>query len=155
MIEELKVSLFAQELKTPYPVSVKRLLKEWEDLEKERCCLNIFRLMVYLTNRCCRHLCKNLSTKTNYQLETSLADSFKVSASCSRFMTAIPKSVSIFRNALQNTPLHKLWFNTTLISLRKQRISSFYIHPVRKHSKFMRLLSLTHTSQTTKLSFDY
>ena len=29
-IEELRVSLFAQELKTPYPVSVKRLLKEWE-----------------------------------------------------------------------------------------------------------------------------
>ena len=33
MIEELRVSLFAQELKTPYPVSVKRLLKEWEGLE--------------------------------------------------------------------------------------------------------------------------
>ncbi|HHK6136540.1 TPA: ATP-dependent RNA helicase HrpA [Neisseria subflava] len=32
MIEELRVSLFAQELKTPYPVSVKRLLKEWEKL---------------------------------------------------------------------------------------------------------------------------
>ena len=31
MIEELRVSLFAQELKTPYPVSVKRLLKEWEN----------------------------------------------------------------------------------------------------------------------------
>ena len=30
MIEELRVSLFAQELKTPYPVSVKRLLKEWD-----------------------------------------------------------------------------------------------------------------------------
>ena len=30
MIEELRVSLFAQELKTPYPVSVKRLMKEWE-----------------------------------------------------------------------------------------------------------------------------
>ncbi len=30
MIEELRVSLFAQELKTPYPVSMKRLLKEWE-----------------------------------------------------------------------------------------------------------------------------
>ena len=29
MIEELRVSLFAQELKTPYPVSVKRLLKVW------------------------------------------------------------------------------------------------------------------------------
>ena len=34
MIEELRVSLFAQELKTPYPVSVKRLLKEWERLNK-------------------------------------------------------------------------------------------------------------------------
>ena len=32
MIEELRVSLFAQELKTPYPVSVKRLMKEWEFL---------------------------------------------------------------------------------------------------------------------------
>ena len=34
MIEELRVSLFAQELKTPYPVSVKRLLKEWDSLDK-------------------------------------------------------------------------------------------------------------------------
>ena len=34
MIEELRVSLFAQELKTPYPVSVKRLMKEWERLDK-------------------------------------------------------------------------------------------------------------------------
>ncbi|WP_234395547.1 DUF3418 domain-containing protein [Neisseria weaveri] len=33
-IEELRVSLFAQELKTPSPVSVKRLLKEWEVLNK-------------------------------------------------------------------------------------------------------------------------
>ncbi|GAA8966399.1 hypothetical protein HpSP79_11280 [Helicobacter pylori] len=33
MIEELRVSLFAQELKTPYPVSVKRLLKVWEVLK--------------------------------------------------------------------------------------------------------------------------
>ncbi|MDO5059731.1 MAG: DUF3418 domain-containing protein, partial [Neisseria sp.] len=33
-LEELRVSLFAQELKTPYPVSVKRLLKEWEALIK-------------------------------------------------------------------------------------------------------------------------
>ena len=33
MIEELRVSLFAQELKTPYPVSVKRLLKMWEGLK--------------------------------------------------------------------------------------------------------------------------
>ena len=32
MIEELRVSLFAQELKTPYPVSVKRLMKMWEGL---------------------------------------------------------------------------------------------------------------------------
>ncbi|WP_414858955.1 DUF3418 domain-containing protein [Neisseria weaveri] len=31
-IEELRVSLFAQELKTPSPVSVKRLLREWEGL---------------------------------------------------------------------------------------------------------------------------
>ena len=30
MIEELRVSFFAQELKTPYPVSVKRLEKQWE-----------------------------------------------------------------------------------------------------------------------------
>ena len=34
MIEELRVSLFAQELKTPYPVSVKRLWKEWEKIGK-------------------------------------------------------------------------------------------------------------------------
>ncbi|WP_373796062.1 DUF3418 domain-containing protein [Neisseria dentiae] len=33
-LEELRVSLFAQELKTPYPVSVKRLGKEWESLNK-------------------------------------------------------------------------------------------------------------------------
>ena len=33
MIEELRVSLFAQELKTPYPVSVKRLLKVWEGMK--------------------------------------------------------------------------------------------------------------------------
>ncbi|MDK4698343.1 DUF3418 domain-containing protein [Kingella negevensis] len=32
-IEELRVSLFAQELRTPSPVSVKRLLKEWETLK--------------------------------------------------------------------------------------------------------------------------
>ena len=36
MIEELRVSLFAQELKTPYPVSVKRLLKEWDGLDKRK-----------------------------------------------------------------------------------------------------------------------
>jgi ATP-dependent helicase HrpA len=29
-IEELRISLFAQELKTPYPVSIKRLQKLWE-----------------------------------------------------------------------------------------------------------------------------
>ncbi len=34
MIEELRISLFAQELKTPYPVSVKRLKKEWDTLIK-------------------------------------------------------------------------------------------------------------------------
>lgn len=33
-LEELRISLFAQELKTPYPVSIKRLLKEWENLTK-------------------------------------------------------------------------------------------------------------------------
>ncbi|QMT40164.1 DUF3418 domain-containing protein [Neisseria shayeganii] len=32
-MEELRVSLFAQELKTPYPVSVKRLMKEWENVK--------------------------------------------------------------------------------------------------------------------------
>ncbi|MBB5018772.1 RNA helicase HrpA [Chitinivorax tropicus] len=31
LIEELKVSLFAQELKTPFPVSLKRLNKFWDD----------------------------------------------------------------------------------------------------------------------------
>ncbi|ROH85368.1 ATP-dependent RNA helicase HrpA [Pseudomethylobacillus aquaticus] len=31
-IEELRVSLFAQELKTPFPVSIKRLDKLWQDL---------------------------------------------------------------------------------------------------------------------------
>jgi ATP-dependent helicase HrpA len=31
-IEELRVSLFAQELRTPYPVSVKRLEKLWASL---------------------------------------------------------------------------------------------------------------------------
>lgn len=34
MLEELRVSLFAQELKTPYPVSVKRLLKVWSELPR-------------------------------------------------------------------------------------------------------------------------
>lgn len=32
LIEELRVSLFAQELKTPFPVSMKRLEKIWQDL---------------------------------------------------------------------------------------------------------------------------
>ena len=32
LIEELRVSLFAQELKTPFPVSIKRLEKIWADL---------------------------------------------------------------------------------------------------------------------------
>ncbi|MCB5187755.1 ATP-dependent RNA helicase HrpA [Methylobacillus caricis] len=32
LIEELRVSLFAQELKTPFPVSAKRLDKVWQDL---------------------------------------------------------------------------------------------------------------------------
>jgi ATP-dependent helicase HrpA len=32
LIEELRVSLFAQELKTPFPVSIKRLEKTWADL---------------------------------------------------------------------------------------------------------------------------
>ena len=31
-IEELRISLFAQELKTPYPVSTKRLQKLWESV---------------------------------------------------------------------------------------------------------------------------
>jgi ATP-dependent helicase HrpA len=33
MLEELRVSLFAQELKTPYPVSVKRLQKQWQKVK--------------------------------------------------------------------------------------------------------------------------
>ncbi|MGB5669638.1 MAG: DUF3418 domain-containing protein, partial [Sedimenticolaceae bacterium] len=32
MLEELRVSLFAQGLKTPHPVSVKRVRRRWEDL---------------------------------------------------------------------------------------------------------------------------
>ena len=31
-VEELRISLFAQELKTPYPVSAKRLQKLWEEV---------------------------------------------------------------------------------------------------------------------------
>lgn len=34
MIEELRVSLFAQELRTPMPVSVKRVAKFWEELQQ-------------------------------------------------------------------------------------------------------------------------
>jgi len=34
LLEELRVSLFAQELRTPVPVSVKRLLKLWQTLRK-------------------------------------------------------------------------------------------------------------------------
>src|SRR5262249_33585913 len=32
LLEELQVSLFAQELKTPFPISVKRLEKAWAEL---------------------------------------------------------------------------------------------------------------------------
>jgi ATP-dependent helicase HrpA len=32
LVEELKVSLFAQELRTPFPVSYKRLEKAWAEL---------------------------------------------------------------------------------------------------------------------------
>ena len=34
MLEELRVSLFAQELRTPFPVSAKRLAKAWESLRR-------------------------------------------------------------------------------------------------------------------------
>jgi ATP-dependent helicase HrpA len=34
-LEELRISLFAQELKTPYPVSVKRLDKLWDGLARQ------------------------------------------------------------------------------------------------------------------------
>ena len=33
LIEELRVSLFAQELKTPFPISIKRLEKTWTDIQ--------------------------------------------------------------------------------------------------------------------------
>ncbi len=33
LLEELRVSLFAQELRTPQPVSAKRLVKAWEQIE--------------------------------------------------------------------------------------------------------------------------
>ncbi|OQA31393.1 MAG: hypothetical protein BWY57_02374 [Betaproteobacteria bacterium ADurb.Bin341] len=32
LLEELRVNLFAQELKTPVPVSVRRLSKQWEGM---------------------------------------------------------------------------------------------------------------------------
>jgi ATP-dependent helicase HrpA len=34
MLEELRVALFAQELRTPMPVSVKRLEKTWEAMQR-------------------------------------------------------------------------------------------------------------------------
>jgi len=34
LIEELRVSLFAQELRTPVPVSVKRLAKLWQSVRR-------------------------------------------------------------------------------------------------------------------------
>jgi len=34
LLEELRVSLFAQELRTPQPVSVKRLEKAWDQLDR-------------------------------------------------------------------------------------------------------------------------
>lgn len=34
LLEELRISLFAQELRTPMPVSVKRLYKVWESLQR-------------------------------------------------------------------------------------------------------------------------
>jgi ATP-dependent helicase HrpA len=34
LLEELRVSLFAQELRTPMPVSVKRLYKVWESMQR-------------------------------------------------------------------------------------------------------------------------
>ena len=34
LLEELRVSLFAQELKTPFPVSVKRLQKVWQSMQQ-------------------------------------------------------------------------------------------------------------------------
>jgi len=34
MVEEFKVSIFAQELKTPFPVSTKRLEKKLKEIER-------------------------------------------------------------------------------------------------------------------------
>ena len=36
MVEELRVSLFAQELRTPLPVSIKRVSKAWDEMDKQR-----------------------------------------------------------------------------------------------------------------------
>jgi ATP-dependent helicase HrpA len=36
MIEEFRVSLFAQELKTPYPISSKRLRKKLGEIQRMR-----------------------------------------------------------------------------------------------------------------------
>jgi ATP-dependent helicase HrpA len=33
LLEELRISLFAQELKTPVPISSKRLQKQWEGIQ--------------------------------------------------------------------------------------------------------------------------
>jgi ATP-dependent helicase HrpA len=37
LLEELRVSLFAQELKTPFPVSFKRVERAWEELDRAGC----------------------------------------------------------------------------------------------------------------------
>jgi ATP-dependent helicase HrpA len=34
MLEELRIALFAQELRTPVPMSVKRLQKVWESMQR-------------------------------------------------------------------------------------------------------------------------
>jgi ATP-dependent helicase HrpA len=34
LLEELRVQLFAQELRTPVPVSAKRLMKMWQTLKR-------------------------------------------------------------------------------------------------------------------------
>jgi ATP-dependent helicase HrpA len=34
LLEELRVSLYAQELRTPVPVSVKRLAKMWQSMQR-------------------------------------------------------------------------------------------------------------------------
>ena len=36
LLEEHSVSLFAQELKTPFPVSYKRVERAWADLDRRR-----------------------------------------------------------------------------------------------------------------------